>query len=163
MVSARLLSGVEPRLAIGIGASGLRFAQRLVQDPDYLPIETVAYSRNRAERQLQVAPRRLSGLAVAVDDIMVSGRTLSVARQALDPMPDTAVVGMAYASRSAFDLSGFKDLLYGVRYARQGGGVTPLNALASLQQYPDRLASLADRYFTAYAADFMRAVQGGQS
>lgn len=99
---------------------------------------------------------------MAVDDIMVSGRTLSVARQALAPMPSTAVVGMAYASTSATRLTGFSEVRYCVRYSRDGGGIPPVNALMSLRQYPDRLTSLVERYFAAYASDFTRAVQGGQ-
>lgn len=141
----------ERRSIVGVGTSGSTFAGQL-QIPPSVSVETKQFEREREQRTLDVTPLTIA--PVLVDDIAVSGLTLSMARQKVLPEPTTAAVGMLYRSRWTRRRVGIDDLRAGIVYCREGGGNPPINAISSLQVFPDRLGELAERYFGDAADEF---------
>lgn len=150
----------ERQRIIAVGSSGSIFAQALRADPLVIPVETLEFTREREKRRLQVDT--LDYRPVVVDDIAVSGLTLCMARQRITPEPKVAAVGMLYKSKTARRRSGFDDIRAGVVYGRFGGGNPPINSLATLQNVPERLDDLANRYFDDASEEFKVLVRRAQ-
>ena len=112
-----------------------------------MAVRTIGFSRQREQRRLEADVITASSRKLVVDDIMVSGLTLALARSVLAPTPRTALVGMQYASKTARKRAGFADLRTVVTYSKSGGGIPPLNAVRTLAQYQERLDALCERYF----------------
>lgn len=152
-----MLSASEQQCAIGVGCSGSEFAKMIQTQPLSIPIETLTFSKERENRILRTDT--IEYKPVLVDDIAVSGLTLALARQSLTPTPEIAAVGMLYKSKTTRKRIGIEDIRAAVVYSREGGGNPPINAMASLIAFPDRLDALAERYFGENSEEFKAAVQ----
>lgn len=152
-----MLSASEQQCTVGVGCSGAEFAKMIQTQPLLIPVETVTFSKERENRTLRVGA--IEYKPVLVDDIAVSGLTLALARQRLSPTPEIAAVGMLYKSRTTRKRIGIEDIRAAVVYSREGGGNPPINAVASLITFPDRLDALAERYFGKYSDQFKAVVR----
>ena len=82
-----------------------------------------------------------------VDDIAVSGRTIQSAAAAVSPSVSAVGLGMLYNSRTTRRLIDVTDVRAACVYQREGGGLPPINSVATLRAVPERLDELAGRYF----------------
>lgn len=146
------LTEQEQSCILGVGTSGSDFANLVSSGPPKLSVETIEFNRERDKRSLLVP--EFIYRPVVVDDIAVSGLTLSYARQRISPTPETAAVGMLYRSKTTKRRSGFNDIRAGVVYFREGGGNPPINSIATLKSVPERLEDIAERYFRNSAEEF---------
>ncbi len=83
-----------------------------------------------------------------VDDIAVSGRTVQTAVAAVSSEVSAVGVGMLFKSRTTRRLMAVNDVRAACVFQREGGGMLPINSVATLRAIPDRLNELAERYFS---------------
>lgn len=150
------LSDCERQRLIAVGSSGQRFAMTLKPIQLTLAVSTAVFSREREKRDLLV--EQIDYCPVAVDDLAVSGLTLSYARRNITPIPEVAAVGMLYKSKTTRRRTTFEDIRSGIIYSRMGGGNPPINSLATLKAVPQRLEDITDRYFNQTAEEFKRLI-----
>lgn len=132
---------------VGVGTSGDSFARLIKPGAETIKVVTKRYDRVREKRELEIVPRILDYKPVLVDDVAVSGLTLSLAAQRVSPEPITAAVGLMLKSKTACRRIAIADLRSGLVYSRVGGGTPPINSISSLQEFPERLSMLSSRYF----------------
>lgn len=147
----------EKSRIVGLGASGGVFARRLAPECAIVPIETIRFDRDRANRVLKVGRLVLPKAPIAIDDVAVSGVTIRSVSAQLSPLT-TVGVGMLYKSKRTRRMAGVADLRSGLTYSRNGGGNPPINSVATLQAIPGRLNELAERYFVNNSKDFKQLV-----
>lgn len=113
-----------------------------------LPMTVANETRVREERILLAGNiEQIDGPRYLVDDVAVSGLTLSVARDSLSVNDgDSAVVGMAWDSRRLRKLVGMP-LESAVLYRQQGGGKPAINSLSTLTAKPQLRQEYALRRF----------------
>ena len=142
-----LLSGVENDAVIGLGASGGRFAQIVSPGCAQQKIETISFSRERANRVLACEIISRSSPVTLIDDIAVSGATFRQAIQSVKAKTQTVGSGLLYDSKTTRKEIGLQDIRSPIIFSRVGGGRVPINSIDSLVNFPERCQELADRYF----------------
>lgn len=152
------LSTEQRRQLISVGSSGAALAAQLSEGCPNIGVETLVYERERANRELAVSPLKLQ--PVLIDDIAVSGLTLSLARQAVQPQPETVALGMLYRSKTTRRRIGVENVRAALIYSRLGGGSPPINSVSTLLRNPERLNILAETYFNDCAKLFGSVLTG---
>ena len=110
-------------------------------------IETISFSRERANRVLACETISRSRPVILVDDIAVSGSTLRQAIQSVNAKTQTIGLGLLYDSRTTRNEIGVQDVRSPIIFSRDGGGKLPINSIDSLVNFPERCQELANRYF----------------
>jgi hypothetical protein len=102
----------------------------------------------REQRLLEVSvPDDLPETPLLIDDLAVSGLTLSLAARALPKTPEILAVGMQFDSRRTRKRMDVTDVRTGFTY-RSPVGNPPINSVQALRTIPERLEALAERYFS---------------
>lgn len=145
---------MEIQSVVGVGNSGFSFARRFSSCCRQIPVTTVEFSKERFNRVLMIDEQVFDSTPVLVDDLAVSGLTMSTVIEGVSPTPDVVAVGMLFNSKSATKLIGVRDLRYGFKYSRIGGGRPPINSVETLWQIPERCGELAMKYFGVNQSEF---------
>jgi hypothetical protein len=152
--TAKLLDNEERQRIVGVGTSGIEFAKRINPAAPSIPVQTIAFSRQRASRQLSVGAQIFASEPILTDDVVVSGRTLEAVNSAMTPPATVAVTGLLLRSKRTRQLAGVADLRAAVSYAKDGGGNPNINSVETLMAIPERLDELAERCFGDLAPSF---------
>lgn len=156
---SNLMNDDEIERVAGVGNSGFAFARRVSGECKKIPVETSKFSKTREGRVLLVDQIKFETEPVLVDDLAVSGLTLSTVLDKVMPSPDVAVVGMLYNSKTTRKLIGVGDLRYGFSYSRIGGGRPPINSIETLWRLPERCGELALKYFSGEQVAFCTSIR----
>lgn len=160
-LSARL-DNSERQAIIGVGESGTCFARKVNPNAPKITVSTVAFNRDRVQRELLVEGQKGQQCSIPVDDVAVSGRTLEVVRQTLGLRNNTVGIGLLYDSRKTRARIEAPDIRFGLLYSREGGGTPPMNSISTLRDIPERLEELVERYFMGSVA-IKRLIKGENS
>lgn len=163
LVGSRVASAIddeERKRLLGVGSSGAEFVKEIDSEADSIGVETVRFKRERELRELEIERKDTGYKPVLVDDVAVSGLTLQQTNEALSIKAQTAVVGMKFRSKRTTRRIGLGDTRVGLVYCREGGGNPPMNSIATLQQKPERLDELSNKYFEEQAEFFTKLIKG---
>ena len=146
-ISSRLMNDTK---IVGVGRSGTRLARRIDPEAPAVASDDALFNKVREYRYLDIGPvpEGLPDAVTIVDDLVVSGVTLREVDEAMakESIDTAAEVGFLYKSKRTRRRAGMS-IGYSFRYSMEGGGSPPINSVATLLQYPERMQDLAERYF----------------
>lgn len=111
-------------------------------------VSTIASSRDRRRRIVQAEDLiELKGVRCFVDDVAVTGNTLSEAMRKAPCAESLVAAGVTWDSKVLRRAMGNTVLISCVRVSQEGGGIPPVNTLSTLLDKPDICAEYSYRKF----------------